>query len=131
MVQDRQFLLDTSVIIAFWRNEQSLQARLASRDRFFVSCISIGELRVGLLRAASAERERVSLERLTEVSVSLPCTESTAVYYAQVKAQLFEVGQPIPDNDVWIAAQAREHDLTLVTRDQHFHRVTGLAVETW
>jgi predicted nucleic acid-binding protein len=32
----------------------------------------------------------------------------------------------IADNDLWIAATALAKDLTLVTRDQHFSRITGL-----
>ncbi|MBX3424918.1 MAG: PIN domain-containing protein [Pirellulales bacterium] len=35
-------------------------------------------------------------------------------------------GTPIPTNDVWIAAQALQHNLTLDTRDEHFRKVPGL-----
>jgi tRNA(fMet)-specific endonuclease VapC len=38
---------------------------------------------------------------------------------------------PIPENDLWIAALARQHALTLVTRDAHFTGVRGLVVERW
>ena len=48
-----------------------------------------------------------------------------------VKNRLREVGRPIPDNDVWIAATARSHDLVLVTRDAHFASVEGLTQESW
>jgi tRNA(fMet)-specific endonuclease VapC len=33
----------------------------------------------------------------------------------------------VPDNDLWIAAQALEHDLVLITRDGHFAHIPQLA----
>ena len=36
-------------------------------------------------------------------------------------------GTPIPTNDLWIAAIAIEHGLSLYTRDAHFRHVPGLA----
>jgi tRNA(fMet)-specific endonuclease VapC len=40
-------------------------------------------------------------------------------------------GRPIPENDIWIAATARQHDLTLVSRDRHFAEVDNLRWEQW
>jgi len=40
-------------------------------------------------------------------------------------------GKPIPENDIWIAAIALEHELTLVTRDSHFEEVEHLKLEVW
>jgi predicted nucleic acid-binding protein len=40
--------------------------------------------------------------------------------------QLKRAGSPVPDNDLWIAALALQHDLLLVTRDQHFQRIPQL-----
>jgi predicted nucleic acid-binding protein len=36
-----------------------------------------------------------------------------------------------PDNDLWIAALARQYSLTLASRDAHFRDVDGLNVEEW
>jgi len=33
---------------------------------------------------------------------------------------------PVPINDLWVAALSLEHDLFLVTRDQHFRRIPQL-----
>ncbi|HFE66754.1 MAG TPA: PIN domain-containing protein, partial [Chloroflexi bacterium] len=40
-------------------------------------------------------------------------------------------GRPIPENDIWIAALAIEHELTLVTRDAHFEEIEQLDIEAW
>jgi predicted nucleic acid-binding protein len=34
-------------------------------------------------------------------------------------------------DDIWIAAVAIEHDLTLVTRDEHFTDIDGLRRQSW
>jgi tRNA(fMet)-specific endonuclease VapC len=44
---------------------------------------------------------------------------------------LREKGQPIPENDIWIAAIAQQHDLTLVTKDAHFNVIDHLKIEKW
>jgi tRNA(fMet)-specific endonuclease VapC len=38
--------------------------------------------------------------------------------------------RPIPENDLWIAAIAIQHGLTLATRDEHFNDVDDLKRET-
>jgi tRNA(fMet)-specific endonuclease VapC len=57
--------------------------------------------------------------------VLLPSRE-TAEHYARLFVQLKRAGTPVPDNDLWIAALALEHDLLLITRDKHFERIPQL-----
>jgi len=49
--------------------------------------------------------------------------ERYAAFHTFMKRGGFSIG----DNDLWIAALALEHDLLLVTRDQHFQRIPQLA----
>jgi predicted nucleic acid-binding protein len=35
-------------------------------------------------------------------------------------------GNPIPGNDLWIAASAMRHGLALFTHDNHFSNIDGL-----
>ena len=51
--------------------------------------------------------------------------------YGKVKNGLRKKGRPIPENDIWIAAIAFQHDLTLVSRDEHFKEVENLKLEKW
>jgi len=37
----------------------------------------------------------------------------------------------IPENDIWIAAIAVQHNLTLVSRDGHFNEIENLKVIAW
>ena len=56
----------------------------------------------------------------------LPITADTADSYALVYGALRRKGQPIPANDLWIAASALEHGCALLTLDAHFRQVEGL-----
>jgi len=49
--------------------------------------------------------------------------EATAERYAVIYASLRSSGQPIPTNDLWIAASAMEHGTELVTLDRDFSHV--------
>ena len=42
-----------------------------------------------------------------------------------------QLGKPIPDNGLWIAALARRYDLPLATRDAHFTNVPRLKTLAW
>ena len=51
--------------------------------------------------------------------------------FGRIKNELRLKGRMIPVNDLWIAALARQHDLTLVSRDRHFAEVENLRWEQW
>ncbi len=55
----------------------------------------------------------------------------TANEYGKIKNELREKGRMIPENDLWIAALARQYDLTLVSDDRHFREIDGLRRESW
>ena len=48
--------------------------------------------------------------------------------YGMIYAKQRHAGTPIPTNDIWIAAHAFESGGELITFDQHFEVVPGLAL---
>ena len=91
----------------------------------------LGELHYGIHRSARPQENLRQLERWLRITVVLAVTPATAERYGTLKQQLALAGTPIPENDLWIAAQALEHGLPLATRDSHFARVPGLEVLDW
>lgn len=80
----------------------------------------------GVLKAGlSIESEVFRNKILTQLKL-LIIGETTAKHYAIIEHELRSIGKPLADNDIWIAATAIEHDLTLLTFDHHFERVNGL-----
>ena len=61
----------------------------------------------------------------------LPVTEETADLYATIRVELKATGSPIPANDAWIAALARQHRLPIVSQDAHFDRVKNIDRVGW
>ena len=49
----------------------------------------------------------------------------------EIVATLYKKGKPIPTNDVWIAAIAKQHGFTLITRDKHFNEIEDLIIRNW
>lgn len=71
------------------------------------------------------------LRILVDESEMLDVDRATASHYAEVRHQLKKDGRPIPENDVWIAALARQHQLPIVSRDAHFDSVRGIRRLGW
>ena len=80
----------------------------------------------------SGGREQLAYIRdLLTYAVVLYADQDTTEIYGQVKAELAQLGKPIPDNDLWIAAMARQYGLPLATRDAHFSAVPRLTTLAW
>ena len=84
--------------------------------------------------ARKSTRVQDNLARIDDfasTNVVLACDTETARRYGEIKERLRARGRPIPENDIWIAAIALQHALTLATRDAHFETVEGLRLAAW
>jgi tRNA(fMet)-specific endonuclease VapC len=126
-----RFLLDTNIVIALFAKDPGVQSRLASATEVFVPSIAIGELYYGARKSARPEPNALRVQQFAKSNSILPCDLDTAWHYAQIKDTLRLKGLPIPENDLWIAAVASQHELTLVSRDDHFRHIGGLSLESW
>jgi tRNA(fMet)-specific endonuclease VapC len=50
--------------------------------------------------------------------------------YAEIRLELKAAGRPIPTNDVWIAALARQYGLVAVLRGSHSPAFSGFNTAT-
>ena len=104
---------------------------LAEADEVFVPSVAIGELLYGARLSARAAANVSQVEAFAAATAVLSCDGETARHYAEAKLRLRAKGRPIPENDLWIAAVALQHDLTLAVRDGHFREIEGLALAEW
>ncbi len=93
--------------------------------------IAIGELYYGAWKSQRVQENLGCIDELVGGSIVLGCGIEVARRYGEIKNVLRLKGRPIPENDLWIAAIALEHALTLVTRDAHFNEVATLRAEIW
>jgi tRNA(fMet)-specific endonuclease VapC len=124
-------LLDTNVVVALLNGEAEVTARIDALPEVFLSIAVLGELYFG---AANSGRPEANAARVSDFAgtctLVVPDAE-TARRYGQLRVELKKKGRPIPENDLWIAASALQHGLTLATRDLHFGHVAGLDIEAW
>jgi tRNA(fMet)-specific endonuclease VapC len=127
----RTVLLDTNAFVRFLAGDEKVLDSLAGADRVYVPVFVLGELLAGFRSGSKEKPYRQLLERfLAKPGVAiLDATRETAEYFGLIKSALKKAGQPIPLNDVWIAAQALETGSVLITYDSHFAVVPGL--RTW
>ncbi len=122
-------LIDTNVVISLFAGEPTVTEKLQKMSAVFLCVPVLGELRYGAEASARAASNLARLDEFARRLTVLPCDTTTAKSYAEVKFELRKKGRPIPENDVWIAAIARQHELVLLTRDGHFQEIDRLEVE--
>jgi tRNA(fMet)-specific endonuclease VapC len=124
-------LLDTPIVIALFAKESLIQDRLTRATEVFVPSIVLGELYYGARKSARVEDNPARIDEFAASTSVLVCNTETAHQYGQIKQGLKAKGRPLPENDIWIAAVARQYGLTVVSRDDHFQEVDGLSFEKW
>jgi tRNA(fMet)-specific endonuclease VapC len=120
--------LDTNRLTDLFQGDSALAERLAACEEVWIPLIVLGEIKAGFYGGTQQHRNEILLRRFLArptVSRLLPGPE-TAEHYARLFVQLKRSGTPVPDNDLWIAALVLEHDLMLITRDQHFQKIPQL-----
>ena len=121
-------LIDTNAYTALMAGNGTIADILETSDAVILSPIVIGELHDGF-RNGTRYRENLQILdrfRAQPRTVTVPITDTTAEWFAEIKQGLRRRGLPIPINDVWIAASCMEHGALLLTLDAHFDAVDGL-----
>lgn len=125
------YLLDTNVIIALFAGNAEVLDHLAGADEIYVPSIAIGELCFGARKSGRPNENLARIDEFVASNVVLSCDTQTARRNGEVKDSLRREGRPIPENDIWVAAIALQHGLTLVTHDVHFREIKSLTLESW
>ena len=124
----KRILVDTNAYAAFKRNDAATVAIFRAVEYIGVNIVVLGELFSGFKGGSKELQNRKELEQFLDsprVNV-IVLDEETAEFYARIYLDLKKKGGPIPTNDIWIAASAMRHGLSLFTYDDHFNNVDGL-----
>lgn len=128
---------------------------LRSRGTVVISVVTIGEIEYGLRVSpkADARRQAMMREAMRAYSLVKEITRHTAIYWAETRAKLFKRHATaeakgrlrekwpedlvdrttarslgVQENDIWLAAQAREWNAFLVTGDR-MDRIAMLSLD--
>ncbi|MGI8921681.1 MAG: PIN domain-containing protein [Solirubrobacteraceae bacterium] len=125
-------LIDTDLLVDVEHGVAAPEIDQLLRDQErAISVITVSELLHGVHRATGARRARRSafVEHLLAGLQAILITEQVARVHADIWAQLAKRGQAIGAHDLWIAATAIAHGLSLATGNAaEFSRVPGLRV---
>src|ERR1051325_839105 len=109
-------LLDTSIVVDYLRGSSGLKQRLLAVPTLLLSSTVLGELYLGAEMSANSALNLKLVDEFASTCSILACDQQSAREYGKLKLALRLAGRMIPDNDVWIAAVAVQHELTLATR---------------
>jgi predicted nucleic acid-binding protein len=124
-------ILDTNALSAFADGDDALRAAIAGESELALSVIALGEYYFGIRQSRHRARYETWLRSHLSLFTLVTIGPSTALRYAEIREELKSEGRPIPSNDVWIAAQARESGQAVLSRDRHFALVRGLKLVNW
>jgi tRNA(fMet)-specific endonuclease VapC len=126
-----RILLDTNIISAWLKGEQIIADKIDAADEVYIPIHVLGELYYGAQYSTNVQTNLANIKKVITRYDLLNTNEDTASLYGIIKASLRKKGKPIPENDIWIATMAQQHQLTLITRDKHFNEIDDLSVDNW
>ena len=118
-------------ILSLASKDASVEARLRETEEIFVPNTVLGELYYGARNSNRIEENLSKVDDFAADNKILSSDFDTAKLYGSIKSDLKLKGKPIPENDIWIAAIAKQYDLTLASRDSHFEEIDNLSLEEW
>ena len=128
------YLLDSNILIYFFKNTGSVRARLEQKrdDEIQLCTPVIWEILSGTLKSQNPGTQLARLQAVQRRFAVLPFDLPSANAAAKIRAGLELGGNPIGPVDTLIAGIAVANNLTVVTRNtREFSRVPSLKVENW
>ena len=124
-------ILDTNALSAYLDSTPGAVEIVSEARELAIPVIVAGEFAFGIAQSRHREMYERSLERMLDRCTVLDIGIATARHYAAIRLELKAAGNPIPANDVWIAALCRQYSMPVMSRDSHFDFVGGLRRRRW
>lgn len=130
-----RYLIDTNICIYIQRQRPPAvleRFRKLKPGEAVISVITWGELSYGAEKSRQRDKVLALLEELVTMLPVMPLPETAGRTNGAIRAALEAKGEPIGNNDLWIAAHAKAAGLIVVTNNEReFRRVPGLQVRNW
>ena len=124
-----RILLDSNAYSMLMRGHAEVAELVRRSEDVLLSAVVLGELMYGFRSGSRFDQNASDLRSfLVSPFVSfVPVGSITADRYSRIAASLRAKGRPIPTNDIWIAAHVMETGAELISADEHFTQVDGIA----
>ena len=127
-MENRRLLVDTSVIIDFLRKKKKAKSwlwKIKENYTCFMSSITLFEL----LSGAKKDRHFEDVDKITKWIESIDFNDEIATIAASILRNLKAQNQVIDYRNIFIAATAKHHHLTMATLNiSHFERIEGITL---
>ncbi len=123
-------LIDVNAYTAFKKGKVEAVEIIRHVPRILLNPVIIGELLSGFVLGNKNEKNREELElflsskRVSSVDID----RNTSEFYSKIYKELRSKGRPIPTNDLWIAATAKQYGIAIFTYDKHFSNIDDLEI---
>jgi tRNA(fMet)-specific endonuclease VapC len=124
-------ILDTNALSAVAEGNQAVRELISTARGPYLPVIVVGEYRFGVMLSRRSTQRLAWLAELTEHWAVLDVTRETAIHYSNIRLLLKQQARPIPVNDMWIGALARQHSMPILTNDKHFDDIPGIDTVGW
>jgi len=129
-----KYLLDTDICVYWLRGNENVErsALAAGLEELAISFITLSELYYGAYKSKRIKENLAAIQALPDKVAVLDSDEAVCEGFGKLKAGLEKEGSVIEDADLFVAACALSHDITLVTNNEkHFRKIKGLNLENW
>ena len=127
------YSIDASFVIDLLRGDAGARAKAermhAEGQAHAISAPAMAEVMMGAYYAGGAKLKR-TLQVLESLEV-MDVSGAVALDAALIGAELLKEGTPLPLADLMVAASAKGAGQTILSRDEGFSRIPGLAVERY
>jgi len=145
------YLLDTNHCSRIIQGEPSVIERLEQTGDalIYTNVVVVGELMFMVQKSAKKRENLLTVTRFLKNITILPVDSQTAEIYGTMKFQLYDFFGPkqikkraqslihklgFSENDLWIAATAKSNNLTIISADNDFRRmseVLDISIVSW
>ena len=121
-----KLVLDTNIVIELFKGNKKVLSVLDNHEVIYMPITVLGELYLGAYRSLNIQKKLEEIKTFLKSCSLLDSNNNTADNYGAIKSRLLNLGKPIPENDIWIAAISIQYDLPLYTFDNHFKEIEGI-----
>jgi tRNA(fMet)-specific endonuclease VapC len=125
-------ILDTSFIVDILRGRPDALTKLSviedSGEIICTTCINVLELYKGAYRSTRIASNLEAVRKIVEALLVIPISDETYDIFGAISSRLSSEGEPLGDFDELIASIALAHNASIVTKDEHFHRIGMLNI---
>jgi predicted nucleic acid-binding protein len=123
-----RLLADTCAWIEFLKGEQTPLAEALEQSLVQGRVVTCGVVMYELIQGIGSPREEALVLNAFQAVPQVDLTQALWVKAGRLSAKLRKQGTTLPLTDILVAILALEHGLVVLTRDQHFSAIPGLAV---